>query len=93
MFRLINDETKNNFSTMLETYDWNTVESENTNTFSDTFIITVINDLYCKCSPRKIKYISNKQVNNPWITSDLRKLILYKSQYFRLLKIKLTETK
>ena len=41
MFRLINDESKNKFPTMLETYDWNTVVSDNIDTFTDTFISVI----------------------------------------------------
>ena len=43
--------------------------------------------LYCKHFPTKIKYISYKRINNPWLSSQLKKLLNKKSSYFKLFKL------
>ena len=53
------------------------------NKYVDNFISS-LDKFYCRCFPIKVKYISNSQAFNPWINSNLRKFISYKSQYFHL---------
>ena len=45
-----------------------------------------LNQLYCQCFPEKIKYISGKRMNNPWISSDIMRAIKVKSSDFKLYK-------
>ena len=85
-FRLHNEENKNRFTSMLETFNWNSIASDDVNVYTDNFTKT-IDFFYCKCFPIKVKYISNKQLCTPWISSNLKKLISYKSQYFNLFRM------
>ena len=43
-----------------------------------------LNDLYCQCFPKKVKYISQKRLSKPWITSEIKLKINQKSEYFKL---------
>ena len=39
--------------------------------------------IYCKSCPLKIKYVSQKRLDNPWLTSGNLKSIEMKSFYFK----------
>ena len=39
----------------------------------------VVNTIYCKSCPLKIKYVSQKRLDNPWLTSGILKSIKMKS--------------
>lgn len=62
--------------------------------FDDNFGITekmsnfsnTLNDIYCKHCPIKIKYISQKRKNKPWLTNDILDLVKRKSTYFKMYK-------
>ena len=64
-------------------FDWNSVKTTDPSTFTENFI-SVVNKLYRKSFPLKIKYVSPKQFQNPWYNDSVRKLISAKSQYFFL---------
>ena len=85
-FRLNNDETRRKFKTDLANFNWDSIKSNDLNTYFDNYYKT-LNDLYCKCFPIKIKYISKKQYLKPWITPSIHHLISLKSKYFHLLKL------
>lgn len=42
---------------------------------------------YCKHFPKKVMYISRKRINNPWVTSHLKKLSVKKSNYYKRLNL------
>ena len=46
-----------------------------------------VNDIYCRCFPLKIKYVSYKRLQKPWITTAIVKSIKTKSRYFKLFKL------
>ena len=66
-------------------FDWNALQSENVDFFMLKFI-EKLDFFYCKSFPVKIKHISRKTYENPWITNDILKLIRYKSLLFSLNK-------
>ena len=82
-FRHITDVNKAKFISKLETFDWTTIADTDLNKYVDSFV-DILDKFYCDSFPIKIKYVSSKYTSNPWITSDLRKLISFKSQYYRL---------
>ena len=46
-----------------------------------------LDKLYCKYFPNKVKYVTLRQLNTPWISSGILKSIKTKSQYFKLFKL------
>ena len=46
-----------------------------------------LNDLYCSCFPLRVKYISIKRLQKPWLTPFILKAIKTKAQYFKLYKL------
>lgn len=85
-FRLKNETQREKFKIAVESFDWNSVKSFDIDEYVENFDKT-LNDLYCKCFPIKIKYVSNKQVINPWVTPRILELIHAKSEYFELFKL------
>ena len=51
----------------------------------------VVNTIYCKSCPLKIKYVSQKRLDNPWLTSGILKSIKMKSFYFKQFKLGLID--
>ena len=45
-----------------------------------------MNELYCECFPLKSKLYGKRQVFNPWMTPQLKKLNEAESNYFHLMK-------
>ena len=74
------------FNELLENFDWNLVKSNDVDVYAENFINT-LNYLYCQAFPLRIKCVSRKCLEHPWIDSNLRKLIDYKSTYFKLLRL------
>ena len=85
-FRPVTEEGKVTFERVLADFCWNDLKSDNVNLFFDSFS-KALNDLYCKSFPIKVKYITAKQLSNPWITSRIRQLIKIKSNYFQSFKM------
>ena len=84
-FRCANETNLNCFRLSLQEYEWGQIRNSNLNIYTNSFL-AVLNELYCKSCPIKIKYVSNKQRDNPWLTSNVLKLIKAKSEYFILFK-------
>ena len=51
----------------------------------------VVNTIYCKSCPLKIKYVSQKRLEKPWLTSGILKSIKMKSFYFKQFKLGLID--
>ena len=49
--------------------------------------VSKIDWLYCQHFPSKVKYISKKRLQNPWLTANLKHLINQKSRYYKLFKL------
>ena len=59
---------------------------------SDVRVVTAklksnLDVIYCRCFPMKVKYVSAKRLDKPWITSGILRSIRTKSQYFKLFKL------
>ena len=66
--------------------NWNNlININNINTTFENFI-SHINKLYCESFPIKIKYVTNKRQDKPWISKEIKNLINLKSYYFKLLR-------
>ena len=87
-FREVNEISKQKFNNLLSNFDWNSIKSHNADLYAEKFVETLDN-LYCLSFPLKIKYVSKRHNNNPWISESIRKLIIAKSQYFQLYKLSL----
>ena len=85
-FRLNTDSHRTKFKAAIENFDWSTIKSENIDVYVQKFTNT-LDDLYCKNFPIKSKFISNKQILNPWVSPYINKLIHAKSDYFELYKL------
>ena len=59
--------------------------SEDVNVNTRLFIDT-LDRIYCKSFPMKVRYVSNKRLNKPWLSDALLKSIRNKSLYYKLLK-------
>ena len=86
--REINDSNKIKFITMLHQMDWNAIKSHDPSIFAENFI-SKLNELYCAAFPRKVKYVSSKHYNKPWINNYSRELIAAKADYFLLFRLSL----
>ena len=84
-FRLINDETKENFKSLVQNFDWQSIVTENSETYAE-FFLSQLDKLYQRAFPLKTKLVSSKRVTNPWVTPQLSKLLKSKSDYFYLYK-------
>ena len=82
-FRQNDQNCKDKFLEMLESYNWEQISSIDANTYTQNFS-KKINEFYVKTFPKKTKLISKKYETNPWMNTNLRKLIDAKSVYFTL---------
>lgn len=85
-FRQDCEQNRNKLKLALEAYDWSSLKSNDLDLYVSNFA-TVLSTLYCDSFPLKVKYVSIKQACNPWITSEIKKLVDSKSKYFNLLKL------
>ena len=82
-FRPFSEDNLNKLISRINNFDWNVLSSGTLDSFMLNFT-QKLNNLYCECFPTKIKYVSQKYFENPWITRDIIKLINYKSLYFNM---------
>ena len=88
--RPFSEQHLNSLITDLENSDWDEIVCNNdseidVNVATSNFL-DHINKLYCKNFPLKTKFVSQKRLCNPWLTSDLKKLINKKSRHLKLLR-------
>ena len=84
-FREHNDDSKLLFEAKMRQFNWNSIESENINSFFLNFT-SAVNKLYTECFPLKIKFVTIKYFQNPWYNSTVKKLSDARVQYFSLYK-------
>ena len=84
-FRSNTSANRNKLKNLLTTYNWNDVVNSNVNEYLTNFLFK-LNELYCLCFPIKSKFVSKKQYSKPWITPEIKRLIVLKSKYFKLLQ-------
>ena len=82
-FRPYSDENFNLLAQHVTDFDWDSAFSGDTNSDFKIFI-EKLNSLYCRCFPQKIKYVSRKKIQKPWITPRLLHLLKYKNLMFTL---------
>ena len=75
--KLKSDLCDTNWDILLENIDINLACSN----FSE-----YLDKLYCKNFPLQQKIISNKRLNNPWITTPVKRLINLKSDYYKMFR-------
>ena len=85
VFRDHSESNLINFSHKFSTINWNLLLSGSVNQMFRTFQST-INQIYYNSCPLKTKFISNKRLGKPWLSTELLKLIQCKSHYFKLMK-------
>ena len=86
-FRSITPQGEHLFSHKLNLLNWNhLLLSEDVNYNFDIFI-DKIQTIYNQCFPLKTKYLSNKRLNNPWITKAVLNSIRLKNNLFKDYKI------
>ena len=66
--------------------NWNSVCGFNEVDSDINNLMGTINKLYCQCFPIKSKFITQKRIDNPWISSNLKSKIKQKHEYFSLYK-------
>ena len=87
-FRPINEAGMNEFQEKLSEFSGDQIYNADVNIYLEKFI-SHINTIYCQCFPKKVKFISPKNLLNPWITPQLSNLLDLKSKYFQLYRMKL----
>ena len=84
-FRPFSEFNLNRLTNYVTNFDWESIRSDNVNVCMSSFI-EKIDYFYCKSFPIKIKQVTRKTYENPWVTKDILKLINYKSTFFNLNK-------
>ena len=84
-FREENPVNRDKFTQKLSNFDWNTIKSADPNTYAKNFINT-LNELYCISFPIRVKYVTQRYFDTPWITPEIFKLIQNKSTFYYLFK-------
>ena len=85
-FRIVNEINKNNFLSAVSQFDWSNIYSDDINASLENFCFT-LDQTYCGNFPLKTKMVTNKQLNKPWITPEIKQLIDRKSEYFELYRL------
>ena len=86
VFRPIFQRGKENLEAKLNSTNWDSLINNDTELSWNRFI-TYINESYCGCFPKKVKYILNKKRDKPWINNNLKELLKQKSEYFGLFRL------
>ena len=82
-FRDESESNKLSFSNTLSSFDWNSVFSENVDTYVQKFS-NILFELYCTHFPLKTKQVSSRTVMCTWMSKELLQLVKYKSLYYKL---------
>ena len=71
----------------LVTTNWDTLLNDSDVESACDSFTNYLNKQYCRYFPAKTKYLSDKRVNNPWLTSSIKSLINQKSNYFKMYRM------
>lgn len=74
------------FVQLISRADWSVDTSKGVDVSTECFV-KKLDDFYCNVFPLKVKYLSNKRLCKPWLTSGLLQSIKTKSRYFKLWKL------
>ena len=78
-FRPLTETNKLIFSNKLNDIEWSDIFGNDVNLNFDKFL-QIIHEIYNKSFPIRTKYISEKRLNNPWITQAVINSIKTKKQ-------------
>ena len=67
------EEDNLKFERLVCEFNWGIIENDDVNLYAENFV-NAMNDIYCKSFPVKIKYISKKRLNKPWLTPPIFKI-------------------
>ena len=82
-FRSFSQSNLNSLISSVSNIDWDTLfSSEDVDTNVKIFTKT-LNDAYCKFFPIKTKYLSEKRLSKPWLTTHILQMIKTKSNYYK----------
>ena len=82
--RPFSDINLNSYINELVNTNWNNLLNfDDINTCFGSFV-EYLNFQYCNFFPKKTKNISNKRLNNPWITTEIKRKINQKSYFYKL---------
>ena len=84
-FRPFSEAKLENLKLKLRNTNWDLLLNDNVDRSCNTFM-EYIDQNYCKCFPLKHKYISNKRIEKPWITTPVKHLINEKSNYYKRMR-------
>jgi len=88
-FRDHSDANMGNFLTRIEQgINFTTIAENDIDLLVESFQ-DLVNKIYCRSFPLKIKFLSRKRLSNPWLSDDLLARIKLKAKYFKLLKLEL----
>ena len=82
--RPYSDQKLQNLIIKLTSIDWDSILDSSDIDVCCSVFSDRINYEYKKCFPLKVKHISLKRLTKPWITSDVKRLIHQKSEYFNM---------
>ena len=86
-FRLKNEESISKFARNIDSMDWETIfREESLNEMFEKFI-QKLDEFYRNSFPLKVKNISIKRLNKPWLDRAILRLIKTKSYYFKLCRL------
>ena len=86
-FRNFNMNNHNLFTNELQRINWEEIlnladTNDNFNLFHN-----IVYELYTKCFPIKIKYVTEKRLQNAWLTTGILNSIRYKCKLFKMYKL------
>jgi exonuclease III len=70
----------------LHTQNWNITEPSSVAVQTDAFI-RLVDSLYCRCFPLKVKFIGAGRFSKPWLSSHLMQRIRNKAHHFKQYKL------
>ena len=86
-FRPITQRSLDKFVHELACVDWGLIFDHCDAGVATEKFIKKLNYIYCKHFPLKIKYLSQKRLNNPWLTPRIKNMIKEKSNQYKLFRM------
>ena len=82
-FRDCSLENQANFEIKIREFDWNTIKTNNPETYMQNFISSM-NRMYQQSFPLKTKYVTQKYFKNPWHNKEVKKISEARKKYHKL---------
>ena len=71
-FQPFSESNLNRLNELITNTNWNCLMDLNDINKCTSSFVNKLNELYCKCFPMKTKYVSEKRIENRWITTDVK---------------------